>query len=286
MLHELAQRGWVCVAINYRLSPKATWPDHIVDCKRALAWVQDHIAEYGGDPSFVAVSGGSAGGHLSALAALTPNAAEWQPGFEDADTSVDACIPFYGVHDMTGDPESEGAYGHGLIELLERRVMKLPYVENTPVYDRGVARPTDHTVGPAVLRPPGDERHPGAAPGGAPVRRPPPRGLPVSGRLPGAAPGPARLRHPPVDPVPEHDARRGALPRGDPGPRATPADGPRRTRTPRAARFRPVATPGPRGSEGGRIWTRGRVSDVESPIRVGPAVRRGAHSVVCTRGKI
>jgi acetyl esterase/lipase len=134
MLHELAQRGWVCVAINYPLSPKATWPDHIVDCKRALAWVRAHIAEYGGDPSFLAVSGGSAGGHLSALAALTPNVPEWQPGFEDADTSVSACIPFYGVHDMTGDPEAEGAYGPGLIELLEKRVMKLPYVDNTPLY--------------------------------------------------------------------------------------------------------------------------------------------------------
>ena len=136
MLHELVQRGWVCVAINYRLSPKATWPDHIIDCKRALAWVRAHIHEYGGDPSFVAVSGGSAGGHLSALAALTPHATEWQPGFEDADTSVDACIPFYGVHDMTGSPEAEGAYGPGLIELLEKRVMKLPYVDNTPTYDQ------------------------------------------------------------------------------------------------------------------------------------------------------
>ena len=136
MLHELAQRGWVCVAINYRLSPKATWPDHIVDCKRALAWVRGHIAEYGGDPSFLAVSGGSAGGHLAALAALTPNVPEWQPGFEGADTSVDACIPFYGVHDMTGDPEAQGIHGRGLLELLERRVMKLPYVDNTPVYEQ------------------------------------------------------------------------------------------------------------------------------------------------------
>jgi len=136
MLHELVQRGWVCVAINYRLSPKATWPDHIVDCKRALAWVRAHIHEYGGDPSFLALSGGSAGGHLSALAALTPHATGWQPGFEDADTSVDACVPFYGVHDMTGSPEAEGAHGQGLIELLEKRVMKLPYVDNTPVYDQ------------------------------------------------------------------------------------------------------------------------------------------------------
>ena len=136
MMHELAERGWVCVAVNYRRSPGATWPDHIVDCKRAIAWVRDHIHEYGGDPSFLAVSGGSAGGHLSALAALTPDDTGWQPGFEDADTSVDACLPFYGVHDMTGSPEAEGAYGQGLIELLEKRVMKLPYVDNTPVYER------------------------------------------------------------------------------------------------------------------------------------------------------
>ncbi len=61
MMHELVQRGWVCVSINYRLSPRATWPAHIVDCKRAVAWVRQHIAEYGGDPGFIAVSGGSAG---------------------------------------------------------------------------------------------------------------------------------------------------------------------------------------------------------------------------------
>jgi acetyl esterase/lipase len=70
MMFELVSRGWVCVTINYRLSPKATWPEHIIDCKQALAWVKAHIAEYGGDPGFVAVSGGSAGGHLAALIAL------------------------------------------------------------------------------------------------------------------------------------------------------------------------------------------------------------------------
>jgi acetyl esterase/lipase len=123
------------------LSPKATWPDHIVDCKRAVAWVRAHIAEYGGDPEFIAVSGGSAGGHLSSLLALTPNEPEWQPGFEDADTSVDACIPYYGVYDMTGDPDGSGAFGPGMLELLERRVMKLPFEGNREVFVQ--ASPTD-----------------------------------------------------------------------------------------------------------------------------------------------
>jgi acetyl esterase/lipase len=124
MMHELVARGWVCVAINYRLSPRATWPDHVIDCKRALAWVKEHIADYGGDPGFVAVAGGSAGGHLASLIALTPNEPEWQPGFEEVDTKVDACIPFYGAYDMTGSAGS-GEFGTGLVELLERRVMKV-----------------------------------------------------------------------------------------------------------------------------------------------------------------
>ncbi len=136
MMHELAERGWVCVAVNYRLSPRATWPDHVVDCKRALAWVRAHVAEYGGDPSFLAISGGSAGGHLSALVALTPNEPEWQPGFEDHDTSVDACVPFYGVHDVTGDPESSGLHGPGLVDLLQRRVMKLTVIDDLAAFEQ------------------------------------------------------------------------------------------------------------------------------------------------------
>src|SRR4029450_4266482 len=67
---------------------------------RALRWIRERMAEYGGDPDFVVVTGGSAGGHLAALLALTPNDPEFQPGFEDVDTSVTACVPFYGVYDL------------------------------------------------------------------------------------------------------------------------------------------------------------------------------------------
>ncbi|MGH9080452.1 MAG: alpha/beta hydrolase fold domain-containing protein [Acidimicrobiales bacterium] len=136
LMHELVQRGWVCVAINYRLSPRATWPAHIVDCKRAIAWVRQHIAEYGGDPEFIAVTGGSAGGHLSSLVALTPNEPQWQPGFEDLDTSVHACLPFYGVYDLTGDPARSGAYGPGIVDLLERRVMKVRLSEHRAQFEQ------------------------------------------------------------------------------------------------------------------------------------------------------
>ncbi len=105
LMSHLVERGWVCVSINYRLSPRSTWPDHIVDVKRALAWTKAHIADYGGDPDWVAVTGGSAGGHLCALTALTAGDARFQPGFAGADTSVRAAVPFYGVYDFTGDTE-------------------------------------------------------------------------------------------------------------------------------------------------------------------------------------
>ncbi|MBS9536032.1 alpha/beta hydrolase [Mycobacterium sp. M1] len=99
LMSRFAERGWICVSLGYRVSPRNAWPAHIVDVKRGLAWVREHIAEYGGDPDCVAITGGSAGGHLAALAALTPNDPEFQPGFEDADTSVIAAVPIYGRYD-------------------------------------------------------------------------------------------------------------------------------------------------------------------------------------------
>ena len=102
MLH-LARKGWVCFAPNYRLAPKGTWPDHLYDVKQALVWVKEHGAEYGADPGFIVVTGGSAGGHLAALLALTPNDPQFQPGFEDADTTVQGCVPYYGVYDIAND---------------------------------------------------------------------------------------------------------------------------------------------------------------------------------------
>jgi acetyl esterase/lipase len=115
----------VCVSINYRLSPKATWPEHLVDCKRALGWVRAHIAEYGGDPDLVCVTGGSAGAHLAAMVALTAGEARYQPGFEDVDTSVAACIPFYGVYDFLDlfGPDTGGP-GQRASRLIVKWMMK------------------------------------------------------------------------------------------------------------------------------------------------------------------
>jgi acetyl esterase/lipase len=142
LMHQLAAHGWVCVAPNYRLSPDATFPDHLVDVKLSLRWIRERVADYGGDPDFVVVTGGSAGGHLASLAAFTANDPAYQPGFEDVDTSVAACVPFYGAYDLTGRFGGVGADGMG--GLIERLVLKRKLAADPAAFAR--ASPLDRVV--------------------------------------------------------------------------------------------------------------------------------------------
>lgn len=131
LMTHMAEHGWICVSMAYRVSPRNTWPAHIVDVKRALAWIKENIAEHGGDPDFVCITGGSAGGHLTALAALTPNDPQWQPGFEDADTSVVAAVPIYGRYDWF---TSEGSGRPEFIAILQRYIVKKRFREHRQTY--------------------------------------------------------------------------------------------------------------------------------------------------------
>lgn len=135
LMQHMAAKGWVCVAINYRLAPRDPWPAQIVDVKAAIAWIREHIADYGGDPSYIAITGGSAGGHLTALAATTPNDPEFQPGFEDADTSLQAAVPYYGVYDFAG---ATGLKSARLLRdrFLQGWVIKERFADHPEVYER------------------------------------------------------------------------------------------------------------------------------------------------------
>jgi acetyl esterase/lipase len=110
LLYRLASQGWVCVSANYRLSPDASFPDHLIDVKSVIAWARAHGPEYGADPTTIFVAGSSAGGHLATMAALTAGDATLQPGFEDADTSVTAVISLYGYYGgLDGEPRSQSS---------------------------------------------------------------------------------------------------------------------------------------------------------------------------------
>ena len=131
LMTRMAELGWICVSIDYSKSPRSTFPAHLIDVKRAIAWVRENIADYGGDPDFIAITGGSAGGHLASLAALTPNDPTFQPGFEDADTTVQAAVPYYGVYDFTN-----AEIMHELmLPFLEQFVMRARYAEKPERFD-------------------------------------------------------------------------------------------------------------------------------------------------------
>ncbi|MFZ1062578.1 MAG: DUF3293 domain-containing protein [Acidimicrobiales bacterium] len=137
MLHEFVRRGWVAVACNYRLAPKDLWPAQIEDVTRTLAWIKKYVATYGGDPSRVVVAGGSAGGHLAALLALSSEDPTWRPHDVEGvrDWSVRGAISLYGVLEMTGDETHWRGLGRGLRTLLEQRVVRRPFDEDPAHYE-------------------------------------------------------------------------------------------------------------------------------------------------------
>ena len=125
LMSRMVELGWICVSINYSKSPRCTFPAHLIDVKRAIAWIGENIADYGGDPEFVAITGGSAGAHLASMAALTQNDPTFQPGFEDADTTLQAAAPYYGVYDFT---DFENMH-EMMLPFLERFVLKARYAD-------------------------------------------------------------------------------------------------------------------------------------------------------------
>lgn len=100
---RFAEEGIGFAAISYRLSPKVKHPAHIEDCARAFAWLRDHVAEHGGDPDRLFISGQSAGGHLTALLAADPG---WLRALQVPDGAIKGAIPMSGVYTIPALPAS------------------------------------------------------------------------------------------------------------------------------------------------------------------------------------
>jgi len=96
LLYRFSQAGWLSISANYRLRQAGSFPNSQIDVKRLIAWVRTSGTLYGADPKHIVVAGSSAGAHLTALAALTPNDPRFQPGFESADTSIQGAVCLYG----------------------------------------------------------------------------------------------------------------------------------------------------------------------------------------------
>lgn len=90
---EFKNKGVAVIAVNYRLSPKATNPAYTIDAAESVAWAFNHISKYGGNPDNIYVSGHSAGGYLALMIGLDKSYLE-QFGI-DAD-NIKGLIPISG----------------------------------------------------------------------------------------------------------------------------------------------------------------------------------------------
>lgn len=90
---ELKNRRLAVVAVNYRLSPKATSPAYVDDAAASVAWVFENISKYGGDPKKIVVSGHSAGGYLTCMIGLDKH---YLAAYGIDANSIEKLIPFSG----------------------------------------------------------------------------------------------------------------------------------------------------------------------------------------------
>ena len=110
------ERGYAVATINYRMSGEAIFPAAVHDCKCAVRWLRAHAGEYGLDPDRFASVGESAGGHLTAMLAVTSGAEgmeDLSQGNPDRSSSVQACVDMFGPTDFLKMDEQLGSLGLG-----------------------------------------------------------------------------------------------------------------------------------------------------------------------------
>lgn len=164
MRRALQEQGWAVAAINYRYSHQAIFPGALHDVKEAVRFFRARAAEFGIDPGRIAIAGGSAGGHLSMMAALAgPDAAGYASGdpelheyyegrassnYPGVSSAVATAVPFYGVSDLRTIFSDRPLAGYSLVhpddDGAEWRLLGCDYpvreerewVERVPGIDR------------------------------------------------------------------------------------------------------------------------------------------------------
>ncbi len=106
-----AGRGYVAVAVNYRLTGEAVYPAALEDVKASIRWLRAHAEEYGIAPGRVGIAGVSAGAHLAALAGVVQpgDGLEGDGPYPEQSSAVSCVVARSGVYDLR--PEALGRSG-------------------------------------------------------------------------------------------------------------------------------------------------------------------------------
>ena len=117
--NNLAAAGYVCASINYRLCKKSdlladrlreVWPGNLQDCRTAIRFLRKNAAKYNIDAKHIGAIGGSAGGHLTAMLAVTggKDNIKIEGPYADYSSRIQAVVPMYGVHDVVAQAQLKG----------------------------------------------------------------------------------------------------------------------------------------------------------------------------------
>jgi acetyl esterase/lipase len=163
----LMEKGYAVVSVEYRFSPKVTAPAYLEDAAAAVAWVYQHIGQYGGNTGLIFLSGHSAGGYLDMMItldkkylkqynidansiagvipfsgqAITHYTIRKEQGIKDTQPTIDLYAPLYHVRAdapplllITGDREMEllGRYEEN---AYMKRMMQLAGHKDTRLYE-------------------------------------------------------------------------------------------------------------------------------------------------------
>ena len=150
-----ANRGYVVIAVEYRLAPRWTWPAQLEDVRSALTWIRTNESTHGGDADRIAIVGRSAGGQLALVAAYSDK------------IPVRAVVSYYGPTDLAGGwndpPKPDPMKVRGVLEAFlggTPETSPIRYLEASPVsYVSGRVPATlqiqganDHIVRPRFAR--------------------------------------------------------------------------------------------------------------------------------------
>ncbi|MBM4016778.1 MAG: alpha/beta hydrolase [Planctomycetes bacterium] len=131
LCNRLAQEGYFCASIEYRLSQESPFPAQIEDCKCAIRFLRARAKEYNINPDRIGVWGHSAGGHLVALLGTSGDAKDLEGtgGWQDQSSRVQAVLDCFGPADFTIIPK----WAEGIQEQMKGPVYQLlggPVAEN------------------------------------------------------------------------------------------------------------------------------------------------------------
>ena len=109
------EKGFVVANVEYRLAAVATAPAAVQDVLKAAEWFRKNAGKYNVDTKRIAVTGGSAGGHLSLMVGMTPKSAKL-----GRSAKVAAVVNFYGITDVGDQLQGENMRKYAVTWVPER----------------------------------------------------------------------------------------------------------------------------------------------------------------------